>query len=839
MIELSAHAALEGLRIDLSLSFPEGGARSDVKVLRRQLAHPENDADGLVVLDQSEMFASRGVPWGRVERTRYVAVNSAAEGGLVLAEIVRYFADANGPVTDERTSPPGASLGVAGYDRADRWITIASIEASTEDELRIVFVTKTPADETLCEVRFADVLDGGSGDWTRTLEILDRYPSSRRKGAPESGLSPETRYYYAAFIERPGPEATAAATATGPHGSTERLYGLLPAVHQQYDEPAPADRGRGHLRRFLQIFGAALDHARSLGEALSARHDVFEARAEDLPRLARWIGWEPDLAAGELVQRHDILIAPEIFAGVGTPQNLAALVTRRTGWKCEVKELAGNVLLTNAPDPLDSWEIWRADHAFGGDGERITMFDPVPVTRARSTGTPSELDWFDGRPAVLFDGAGKRWLFWHSNRSGRRDIWMDRGEGPVRALGDPEGSPWIDESPCVLLDGSLIRLFWSSSREGSWDLWMRTYDISPGAGDVPRRLTHGAGARSPAAARDDSSGRTWLFWESSRRGPTDIWGVSFDASALDANSAPIQARPIRLSTGKPRDRSPAAVVDASGAIHLFWSADLGTESRIYERVFDLAKGWSKPDARTEPVAERRRHEAPSAVMFNGTLFLFFHASDGRTSRLHAMDAGLYPILTGASPHLPLVGGAFPLDLVAAPGDARTQLGAVLGVMTAEEGANPALLFRELARARRVALEAGVPLDQVRRLVSRIVVMRAMGRSQSASDEEPAAVVDPSSRALQLWFRSRRRAERMRSCTVDAYDVEAIERMKAASVDDRGHYLQGGRFGGAKVALYVTVDPGEDAKAIKPKKARLLRFLESFRPATLDEYEVRT
>src|SRR5262249_19587101 len=96
--------------------------------------------------------------------------------------------------------------------------------------------------------------------------------------ATDRGLKGETVYYYTLFpftqddphgppTYDPDPHNRVSAMATAPYGFAGQMYALLPALYHRYDEAqtsaadaglAPADRGKGPLRRFLDLPGAQL-----------------------------------------------------------------------------------------------------------------------------------------------------------------------------------------------------------------------------------------------------------------------------------------------------------------------------------------------------------------------------------------------------------------------------------------------------------------------------------------------------------------------------------------------------------------------------------------------------
>jgi phage tail-like protein len=432
----------------------------------------------------------------------------------------------------------------------------------------------------------------------------------------DRGLTPHVPRYYTFFrMDQfiPGGWETgrtwrAAATPTARYGFAERMYALLPAVHARYDEPEPGDRGRGQLRRFLKVFGAAADQLRGFAESLRLRHDARHVRADLLPRLSRWIGWDPDLTSTVQAQRRDLEFAPEIFATVGTLPNVRALVNRVTGWEVRTREFVHSVFLTNAPEEVPHWELFHQRLEAG------VWSDPELLLPAES---------FEGRPAGVVLG-GQTWLFWHSEAEGRRELWLTRpGVDPaprrvmLDAPDDAPGAAWTDEDPTAVVEGGRIQLFWSSNRDGRWNLWTRELDGLP-AGPAQRLTDHAATDRRPAAAVD-GLGRTWLFWESNRRGPTDIWAQVREGGAWGP--------PFRVTTAERRDEHPAAVVDGAGRIWLFWSSDSGDRRTLRYQVLEGAM-WSPARTAVEQPPEPARDESPAALVAGGEVWLFWHSDRG-------------------------------------------------------------------------------------------------------------------------------------------------------------------------------------------------------------------
>lgn len=807
--DLIAINNIRGQRIDLAWTWTDFGAgRPGLRLVRRRRAYPVSAADGFTVADADGLFRSPDQGWARIDRVRFLVLNSPAEGGLLQAEtelcyagesdpepsraVIRHYdpesdqelstilteitrvvrsAAAPGPWSSVETleifnapgGGPEASAGIvtlfSGHSDGltpDRfsWQGPAMPALVIPFDARLDLITRLTAASVAADAMqfaFETVINSLAGPvTTMTLDLEESYnPDSgawqRRWKVADHGLSAEEVYYYAVFAPDPaipGGFTTdrtwrAAAPATGDHKLDERLYGLLPAIHKQYDEPSPGRQGMGQLRSFLQIFGGAANQLRSLASGIGLRHDAWNAPADALPHLARWIGWEPDTTLDESAQRRDIQMAPELFRTVGTPPNVVSLVRRITGWPCRVKEFALNVMMTNAPETIHLWELWRTDH----DGAAWGPPSAVTLT-----------DGFDGRPAAAVDAGSNLWLFWHADRSGRREIWLQR-QGvdlhPRRAaLGTPDAvltADSADEDPAAVSAGPRVWLFFSSNRGGNWDIWARPFDGLPGGG--AQRLTdHPAEDRRPAAVVD-AGGRIWLFFQSNRRGPTDIWARVFDGSEWGL--------PLRLTTADLRHESPSAAMDGAGRIWLFWAADLGDRTNLFCRILDGGV-WGAPFQVTDGA---HRDESPSAVFRDGRMWLFWHTNRGGSWRIRMQSTA-----DGAS---------------------------------------------------------WDPSSDV--------------TTEVAGDKEPSAVLVPGGN-LRLFFRSRRRGRAYQSRTVDTADPGMLARLK--TFEDRAHYTYDAGiddtasdthwYARGTVGIYMTPDTADPVETSR-RIARARDFLEPFRP----------
>lgn len=655
LTDLYAKGDIRGERIDLGWTWTAPGARPALRLIRRRRAYPRDVAQGHCVVDLQEMFDGLSTSEVRLERHHYLPINAQVEGGMYMAELILHFAGPHAEQPhrvsvayyDETAADPDDDfprLSITEVSRVERhedvtpapWGRVQTLEifttpgggpeasagrvvissdhedGFTANRFEWIAAGDTPivlefvhAEEQAVRVVLDEHLDPNSGDWRREMRIEDE------------GLEQGVVYYYGVWAPSSGinpfyteHEWRASAMATGRFDASERMYGLLPGTHQYFDEPVPDLRGQGQLRRYLSVFGAALDQSRGLAEGLRHRHDVRDVHADALPQLARWIGWEPDMTADELILRNDILQAPEIFRTVGTVPNLRAVINRVTGWDCKIKEFVHNVFLSNAPESIRLWEIWSRSF----DGSEWS--EPQSHTHT---------DGYDGHPVVI-EHAGSAWLIFHSNRDTQRDLWIKPRDslmaepykavlsaGPQRRIEPP-----VNEYPAALAEGSRLWLFWNSDRDGDWNIWAnwdegdRPFEYPP-AGTLTQLTTGAANDRYPAVVRE-ASGRIWLFWQSDRRGPTDIWAQTYEAGTG-------WSEPGRVSKADLSHERPAPVIDAGGRIWLFYSNDLGDRRNISAQIYD-GVAWSDP---FDVTAGSQRDEAPSAALWGGQLWLFWHS----------------------------------------------------------------------------------------------------------------------------------------------------------------------------------------------------------------------
>ncbi len=215
----------------------------------------------------------------------------------------------------------------------------------------------------------------------QAVELLDTGPLPQ-------GLHPGVVYYYELTgdaLPDADPQATrAVAAATDSHGLARAMYDMLPAVYRRHDvrtrPPTPGGgaipemaAGTGQLRRFVDLFGVALDNMRSSAEALRTLHELDDVDYRFLPLLARWIGWDLSRDTTIPVQRNEIRAAPALYRDTGTIPNLRAVVNYYSGWHSQVAEFAQALPRAGLPPQLNLYALES-----GATGWR-DLFDAAPA----------------------------------------------------------------------------------------------------------------------------------------------------------------------------------------------------------------------------------------------------------------------------------------------------------------------------------------------------------------------------------------------------------------------------------------------------------------------------
>ena len=459
----------------------------------------------------------------------------------------------------------------------------------------------------------------------------------------DTGLKGETVYYYALFPYAGAPpnydidrHNRAVAMATAQYNMAGQMADLLPTLYHRYDTilpnaaaVAPADRQNGQLRRFLDLPGSQLDLLYSFARAMRDVHDLEKVDSRLLPLLAQWIGWQIDYRLETDVQRNDIRNAPHLYKSIGLIPTVEATVKRLVGWESRTKEFVHNVFRSNQPERLNLWV--REQNTVG----------------VWSTPTaPLSLDFaYEGRPAAVRDQGGVLWLFYHTLRKGRWDIWYKNfREGQGWTPSEPlTNRAQIDKYPTAVLQGTTLRVFWSTYKEADrrWQINFRSRTngqwspVAPLSALAPF-ATDDISRRQPWAVVDNA-GMLWLFWLELLGQQWQLRYNRYDGTnwtlAVPA-TFPVDAG------ADPRVEGPPFVVfhptDAAQRLWVFWARTepVGASGerrwrivyRVKARLNPSAADWSAIRALPPGPALSQDREPAALVKTNGDVELFWSST---------------------------------------------------------------------------------------------------------------------------------------------------------------------------------------------------------------------
>ena len=461
--------------------------------------------------------------------------------------------------------------------------------------------------------------------------------------ATDAGLKGETIYYYALFPYAGNPpnydidrHNRAVAMATAPYNIAGQMADLLPTLYHRYDTVvttaaviSSADRQKGQLRRFLDLPGSQLDLLYSFAKAMRDLHHLEKVDGRLLLLLAQWIGWRLDRRLEADAQRNDIRNAPHFYKSIGLIPTVEATVKRLVGWESRTKELVHNVFRSNQPERFNLW--MREQNTIG----------------VWSTPTaPLSLDFaYEGRPAAVRDQDSVLWLFYHTLRKGRWDIWYKNFR---EGLGWEPSAPLtnrarIDKYPTAALQGTTLQVFWSAYNETDqlWQVNFRTRandqwsPVAPlsalapfATDDIPRR--------QPWAVTDNA-GMLWLFWLEL---VGQQWQLRYNCYDGANWTLAVPATFPADAGADPRVEGPPFVVfhstDAAQRLWVFWARTEPVDppgQRLWRIVYRVKASlnpstadWSAIRALPPGPTESQDREPAALVKANGDVELFWSST---------------------------------------------------------------------------------------------------------------------------------------------------------------------------------------------------------------------
>lgn len=356
------------------------------------------------------------------------------------------------------------------------------------------------------------------------LTKLETLPEDRRR-VVDTGLRAETVYYYQVFpysgtppSYHADPANRVSAMATGPYDFAGLLYRLLPAIYHRYDTVLPA-----------QVLGAA---------AIEAMDPADLARGQ----LQRFL----ELPGKQLDQIYSAVRSLLDLTDLGRVDGrLLPLLAHWIGWRTDhrLDLLRQRAEIRNAP------ELYRT----------IGTVAAVEATVLRITGWSSRTKEFIDNVALT--NSPERLNLWLVRKDGRS--W--RRDPDLLSLDDACGG----RSAVVTDAAGAVRLCYPTRKAGRHDIWHKVlhatvlHTDTEWAGSEPAVSRPGTDQDPAAAVQSD--GVLWLFW-SAYDEVAQRWRIDFRTRRADGWSA---IRTLRADPDVER-RSPAVLVDASGALWLFW-----------------------------------------------------------------------------------------------------------------------------------------------------------------------------------------------------------------------------------------------------------------------------
>jgi hypothetical protein len=404
--------------------------------------------------------------------------------------------------------------------------------------------------------------------------------------ARDIGLKGETVYYYSLFPFHDDPPQydqdrhnRVAAMATAPYDFAGLMYALLPALYHRYDEAQPPS-------------------------AASVLTPEDQAKGQ----LRRYL----DLPGAQFDQIYSLARAALNFHNVGRVDgSLLPLLAQWIGWSTDYSREVG----------AQRNEIRFAPQIY----QTIGLIPAVEETVKRIT------SWESRTKEYVHNVA-------RTNEPERLNLWSMLRDGGgtfgTAALASVnfayEGRPSaVRES-----DGALS-FFYHTQRRDGWDIWTKRFAGGQWQPSTPV-VDHAGIDKHPAAAIQDN--RLWLFWENYNPAPSGS-DAKWQIRVRTRTGNSLSSSTVFGSSSTSR-RMPAAAVDATGGLWLFWSEQTALGWSIKYNRHDGAQWLANPvdlpaDAGVDPRVESDLRVVVHPTSVNQRIWLFWSrhepgASAGQT-----------------------------------------------------------------------------------------------------------------------------------------------------------------------------------------------------------------
>lgn len=188
----------------------------------------------------------------------------------------------------------------------------------------------------------------------------------------------------------------------------------------------------------------------------------------------------------------------------------------------------------------------------------------------------------DSNPHAVVDSEGQIWLFWDRNTLGNVDIYLQRYDpatnnwGPENRRTNEAGR---DELPCAVVDAEGdIWLFWQSTRDGPFDIYYNRFVRARNDWDGEVQLTRSSAGDSRVRALATSNGEVWAVWQSNRDGNIDIWYNRYRRAMGWTGDR-------QITTDTRADDDPWIVEDGAGDVWVVWESSRdGNDDIMYRKL---------------------------------------------------------------------------------------------------------------------------------------------------------------------------------------------------------------------------------------------------------------
>jgi hypothetical protein len=343
------------------------------------------------------------------------------------------------------------------------------------------------------------------------------------------GLKGETAYYYTLFpfhgnppVYEGDPHNRVSALATASYDFAGQMYALLPALYHRYNE----------------------------AQAPSSDPSVApEDRAKGQLRLFL------DLPGSQFDQIYSLARAALGFYDLDRVQgSLLPLLAQWIGWQTDyglevgaqrneirfapqIYQTIGLIPTVGATvKRVTNWESQTKEYVYNvartNQPERLNLWSMLrPSGGAFGAAALASVNFvYDGRPTAVREADGSLSFFYHTYRRHGWDIWTKQFAGGQWQPSAPVvDQPGADKHPAAALQGNRLWLFWESydpaqpAADRKWRINFRTRVA--GVWSAPAVFGDTATARRMPAAAVDDSGGLWLFW---REQTSTGWAIKYN-----------------------------------------------------------------------------------------------------------------------------------------------------------------------------------------------------------------------------------------------------------------------------------------------------------------------